>query len=202
MTVNAIIYGRASADCPTAVDEQVECLRSVAASQGWTVASIFTDRPMPLKRGREQRPGESALVAAIRSGGVSKVLVVSIDRLGRSLAELIGLLETCRVSGTEVYIHDQRIDTATSNGLSLFEVASMMALHLRQSRRGRIIRGQSAARIANIRFGRPPLASGTVDRAKALLCTGKGVRETARLSGISAASVSRLKIEMNSAAGI
>jgi DNA invertase Pin-like site-specific DNA recombinase len=148
---------------------------------------------MPLKRGREQRPGEIALLTAIRSGGVNKLLVVSIDRLGRSLAELAELLETCRRASTEIYVHDRRIDTATSNGLTLFDLGSMMAHHLRQSRRDRILRGQAAARCANVRFGRPPLASGTVERAEALLATGKGVRETARLSGISPATVSRLK---------
>jgi DNA invertase Pin-like site-specific DNA recombinase len=93
----------------------------------------------------------------------------------------------------EVYIHDQRIDTSTSNGLSLFDMASMMARHLRQGRRDRILRGQAAARSANVRFGRPPIASAKAERAKAHLGAGKGVRETARLVGISAASVSRLK---------
>jgi len=203
MAFNAAIYGRASADCLTSVEEQVECLRSVASSQGWTITRVFTDRPMQLRRGREQRPGEAALVAAIRAGGVNKVLVISIDRLGRSLAELVGLLEACRMSGAEIYIHDRRIDTATSNGLTLFDLGSMMAHHLRQTRRDRIIRGQAAARSASVRFGRPPISRARVEKALSLLATGTGVRETAKLAGISAASVSRLKNSVGSpAAGI
>jgi DNA invertase Pin-like site-specific DNA recombinase len=193
MTIRAIIYARSSVDCSASVEEQAECLRAVATSQRWTVAKTFSDHPMPVKRGREQRPGETALLTAIRAGGVNKVLMFSIDRLGRSLSELVGLLETCRAAGVEVYIHDRRIDTATSNGLSLFDFGQMLALHLRQGRRDKILRGQAAARIANVRFGRPPIASGTMERAKAFLGTGRGVRETARLSGISAASVSKLK---------
>jgi DNA invertase Pin-like site-specific DNA recombinase len=193
MTIRAIIYARSSVDCPASAEEQADCLRAVATSHRWTVAKMFSDHPMPMKRGREQRPGETALLTAIRTGGVNKVLMFSIDRLGRSLPELVGLLETCREAGVEVYIHDQRFDTATSNGLSLFEFGQMLALHLRQGRRDKILRGQAAARIANVRFGRPPIARGTMERAKAFLGTGRGVRETARLSGISAASVSKLK---------
>jgi DNA invertase Pin-like site-specific DNA recombinase len=149
MTITAIIYARSSVDCSASAEEQAECLQAVAASRRWTVKRMFSDHPMPMKRGREQRPGETALLAAIRSGGVNKVLMFSIDRVGRSLPELVGLLETCREAGVEVYIHDRRIDTATSNGLSLFDFGQMG--------------------------------------------TGRGVRETARLSGISAASVSKLK---------
>jgi DNA invertase Pin-like site-specific DNA recombinase len=193
VTINAIIYVRSSIDCSASAEEQAECLQAVATSHRWTVAKMFSDHPMPMKRGREQRPGETALLAAIRSGGVNKVLMFSIDRLGRSLPELVGLLEACREAGVEVYIHDRRIDTATRNGLSLFDFGQMMALHLRQGRRDKILRGQAAARIANVRFGRPPIARGTMERAKAFLGTGRGVRETARLSGISAASVSKLK---------
>jgi DNA invertase Pin-like site-specific DNA recombinase len=193
MTISAIIYARSSFDCSASVQEQAECLQAVAIGQRWTVAKMFSDHPMPMKRGREHRPGETALLAAIRAGGVNKVLIFSIDRLGRSLPELVGLLETCRESGVEFYIHDRRIDTATSNGLSLFDFSEMLALHLRQGRRDKILRGQAAARIANVRFGRPPIARGTMERAKAFLGTGRGVRETARLSGISAASVSKLK---------
>ena len=159
----------------------------------------FADRPMPLKRGREQRPGEVALLNAIRSGGVSRVLLASLDRIGRSLPELVTFLETCRTAGVDIYIHDRQIDTATCSGLSLFDLASMMSLHIRQSRRERILRGQAMARSAQVKFGRPPIASAKTDKAKLLLASGKGVRETSRLiAGISPASVSRIKATMSS----
>jgi DNA invertase Pin-like site-specific DNA recombinase len=109
-------------------------------------------------------------------------------------------METCRESGVELYLHDRGIDTGTSNGLSLFEVASMMADHLRQARRDRILRGQAEARAANVRFGRPPIAISKVEKARRELATGKGVRQVARLTGISAASASRIKNSMSAAA--
>ena len=202
MTTSAIIYARVSAECPVSIDEQTERLQVVADSQGWAVVRTFTDRPMPMKRGREQRPGEVALLSAIRAGGVNKVLLFGLDRVGRSLPELVRFLETCQAAGAAIYIHDRRIDSATSNGLSLFDLASMMAHHLRQGRRERIIRGQLAARNASVRFGRPPIAYAKVEQTRSILATGKGVRETARIvGGISPASVSRLKAVM-SAAGL
>ena len=117
----------------------------------------------------------------------------SIDRVGRTLAEFVGFIETCRASGVALYLHEERLDTATSNGLSIFDLTEMMALHLRQSRRDRILRGQAAARSAIVRFGRPPIPASKVERAKQGLAAGKGVRQVARLTGVSPASCSRIK---------
>ena len=112
-------------------------------------------------------------------------------RMGQSLIELVGFLEICRLACVPIWVDEQRIDTERSN--ALFEMSAAMALHLRQSRRDRILRGQAAARALSIRCGRPPIPVVKVERAKKLLATGKGVREVARMAGISAASASRLK---------
>jgi DNA invertase Pin-like site-specific DNA recombinase len=195
----AVIYARTSTDCGTTAEEQVKDLQAVAESRGWKVICTFTDRPTPLKRGRERRPGETALLTAIRTGSAHKVLVLGIDRVGRSLAEVVGFIEACRTTGTDIYIHDQQIDTASTNGLTLFDLNAMLAYHLRQTRRDRIIRGQAAARGADIKFGRPPIAPAKAEKVRILLAGGKGVRETARLTGgISAATVCRIKASMNS----
>jgi DNA invertase Pin-like site-specific DNA recombinase len=154
---------------------------------------VLTDRPMPIRKGKEKRPGEDVLLAAIRRGEVQRVLVWSVDRIGRSLPDLIAFIETCRSAGVGLYLHDREIDTTTSNGLSLFDLTSMMAFHLRQSRRDRILRGQAAARNLNVKFGRPPISVAKTEKAKELLASGTGVRRAAKLAGISAASVSRLK---------
>ena len=108
-------------------------------------------------------------------------------------------MEMCRVAGVDVYLHEQGVDSAVSNGLPIFDVVTMLAHHVHQSRRDRILRGQAAARSLSIRFGRPPIAKAKVEKARIALAAGKGVRQTARLAGISAASVSRLKNAMGSA---
>jgi DNA invertase Pin-like site-specific DNA recombinase len=193
MTVSAAIYARTSPECLMSAEEQIEHLKIIAAKRGWVISKIFVDRPPTVKRGRERRPGEAALIAAIRRCDVQKVLMIGIDRFGRSLAELVVFIEACRMAGTSLWLDDQSLDTERSNGLSLFDMAAMMAQHLRQGRRERILRGQAAARILNVKFGRPPIPATKVRKAKNFLAEGKGVRQVARLAGISAASVSRLK---------
>jgi DNA invertase Pin-like site-specific DNA recombinase len=201
MTISAAIYARFSPDCSITADQQVEYLRTIATEHGWTVVGVFTDHhPMTVKKGRERRPGETALHDAIRHGGVQKILVWSIDRVGRTLEELVRFLKMCRDGGVSLWFNEQRLDTARSNGLSIFDTADMMAHHLRQSRRARILQGQASARSLQVRFGRPPIPVPKLEKAKTFLATGKSLREVARLAGISSSSVGRLKNSMGSAA--
>jgi DNA invertase Pin-like site-specific DNA recombinase len=200
MTSRVIVYARSSPDCLLSIEDQVERLSSIASEHGWKVEGVFTDRPLAVRKGLDRRPGEVALIDAIRSGKINKVLLSSIDRIGRSLVEMIGFLEMCRSACVGLYCHEQSLDTETSNGMSLFDLSGMMALHVRQTRRDRILRGQAAARALSIRFGRPPIARAKVERAKNELAAGKGVREAGRIAGISAASASRIKAAMSGAA--
>jgi DNA invertase Pin-like site-specific DNA recombinase len=106
----------------------------------------------------------------------------------------VRFLETCRTARVAVWLDEQKLDTATANGLSLFDVSAMMALHQRQLRREQVLRGLAAARSLSIKLGRPAIPSAKIEKARALLIAGKGVRESARLvGGISPASVCRLK---------
>jgi DNA invertase Pin-like site-specific DNA recombinase len=182
-------------------EDQAERLRSIAVKRGWMVVSVFTNRPTTVHKGLDRRVGEVALLDAIRScGAIDKMLIWSVCLLGKSLADLVGFMEMCRVTGVAVYLHEQSVDSAMSNGLPIFDVVAMMALHVRQSRRDRILRSQAAARNLSIRFGRPPIAKAKVDKAGIALAVGKGVRQAARLAGISAASASRLKSTLDSVA--
>jgi DNA invertase Pin-like site-specific DNA recombinase len=199
MTIRAAIYARTSHDCPLSNEDQIERLRTIAAERGWSVVQVFTDHPMSAKKGLDRRPGEVTLIDAIRSGTIDRVLVSSICRVGKSLIGLAKFIETCHLSGVSVYLHEQ--NTVASQ--SLCDMATLLALHLRQTRRDRILRGQAMARSLSIRFGRPPIATAKIEKAKRELSAGRGVREAARLAGISAASASRLKTSMSApAAGI
>src|SRR5258708_28562963 len=109
MLANVAIYARSSCDCAASAEDQIDGLRTVAADHGWTVSMMFTDRPMSIKKRRERRPGEDALMNAIKTGGVQKVLLWSVDRVGRSLVELVRFIETCRIAGVSGYVHDQNL---------------------------------------------------------------------------------------------
>ena len=200
MTIRAAIYARSSPDCLLSSDQQIDLLTTVAGERVWAVTSIFSDRPTSVKRRHDRRAGELALIDAIESGTIDRVLVWSIDRIGKSLIDLVGFLDTCRAEQVSLWVDQQKLDTAMSNGLSLFDMAAMMALHLRQTRRDKILRGQSAARALSIKFGRPRIATIRVEKAKRELAAGKGVRQVARLAGISPTSACRIKNLMNAGA--
>ena len=192
MRIRVAIYARTSPDCPLSADDQVQRLKTITAERGWTVVAVYTDRPTSA-RGPDRRPGEAALIDAIRNGTIDRVCMYSICRVGKTAPDLISFLETCRTTGVSMFMLEQGIDTETSNGMSLLDCGELMAFHLRQSRRDRILRGQAAARSLSIRFGRPPIPTAKIEKAKQFLAMGKGVREVAKLAGgISPSSVSRI----------
>jgi DNA invertase Pin-like site-specific DNA recombinase len=95
---------------------------------------MFIDRPTTVCKGLDRRMGEIALIEAIRSDGVDKVLISGIDRVGRTLADLVTFMEVCRTAaGVSLWLDEQRLDTAGPNGLPLFGVTEMLAFHLRQT---------------------------------------------------------------------
>jgi DNA invertase Pin-like site-specific DNA recombinase len=200
MTIRVAIYARTSPDCPLSANEQIERLTKVVAERSWMVSNVFVDRPTSMRKGRDRRPGEAAMMDAIASGAIDQVLIWSVSRIGKSLIDLVKFMETCRFACVALNLHNEGFDSETSNGLSLFDVSALLAYHLRQSRRDRILRGQAAARALSIRFGRPPIAKLKVEKAKQFLAAGKGVRQVAKMAGISPASASRIKNSMNTGA--
>jgi hypothetical protein len=122
MNICAAIYARTSPDCLLTSDEQIAVLGATAAEQDWTVTHVLADRPTSIKQREDRRPGELALITAMRSGAVNKVLIWDIDRVGKSLIELVSFLEACRTASVSLYLHEQNIDTTSSNGLSLNDV--------------------------------------------------------------------------------
>ena len=154
LTNRVAIYARSSPDCPVSADEQIEHLRNVAAERGWTVTHVFSDRPTI---GEEKSGSPSRRIGADRGDPVGHrsacTDLVHRSELGNPSSIWSGSWRpagsaVCRCGWTT-----RGFDTATSNGLSLFDLSTMMASHLRQSRRDRILRGQAAARSLSIRFG-------------------------------------------------
>ena len=190
MTINTAIYARTSPDCPLNANEQIERLRTIAAERDWTVVHVFSDQPTSVKKGQDRRPGELALLDAIRSGSIGKVLLWSVCRIGKTLVDLVTFMETCRSAGVAVYLDQQKLDTGMSNGLSLFDLTSMMALHLRQSRRDKILAGSICGTelVDQVRTSTDRRTEGGEGQAR--LGCRQGVREIARMAGISPASVS------------
>ena len=110
----------------------------------------------------------------------------SVDSLLETLAEL-------NRHGVKLVVHDNA-DAVETGGLL---AAADLLVEARQAyRRENIVGGQLRARAAGVRFGRPPVPSGRLEKVQAALQAGQGVRQAARSCAVSAAKVSRIKAEM------
>ncbi|MFE4077973.1 recombinase family protein [Paenarthrobacter sp. YIM B13468] len=114
----AAIYARISEDKTGAglgVQRQLEDCQALAASQGWTVAKVFTDNDISAYSGKK-RPGYREMLSAMESGDVDVVLAWHTDRLHRSpleLEEYISLSEKHGVTTRTVQAGELDLSTAT-----------------------------------------------------------------------------------------
>src|SRR5215212_9516395 len=87
----AAIYSRVSTTSQN-TKNQVRELRQVAERHGWQVVTEFTDDGVSGAKGRDGRPGLEAMMQAVARREIDIVMAWSVDRLGRSLQNLIELL--------------------------------------------------------------------------------------------------------------
>jgi DNA invertase Pin-like site-specific DNA recombinase len=73
-------------------DNQERELRQVAEPAGWTVVKLYKDQGISGAKGRDQRPSFDALWSDAAGRKFDIVMAWSVDRLGRSLQDLVGFL--------------------------------------------------------------------------------------------------------------
>ena len=155
--IRAAFYLRVSQDSQT-VENQRLVLAEVAERSGWSVAQTFEDQGISGATGRDRRPGYDALLRAIARREVDMAAAWSVDRLGRSLPDLVAFLSEVRAAGCDLYLHQQAIDTSTPVGRMMFQLLGVFAEFERAIITSRILAGQARARAKGVRMGRPPVA--------------------------------------------
>ena len=113
MTKRIAIYARVSTDRNQTVENQLRELHEVAQRQGWVVVAVHTDEGISGAKGRDQRPGFDALLKAIARREVDLVAAWAVDRIGRSLPDLVAFLGDLNAKGVDLYLHQQGLDTST-----------------------------------------------------------------------------------------
>jgi DNA invertase Pin-like site-specific DNA recombinase len=104
-------------------------------------------------------------------------------------------------NGVDLYLHQQGLDTSTPSGRMLFQMLGVFSEFEGALIRDRILAGQQRARAAGVRFGRPAISDHGIQRVRDELAKGRGIRGTARITGISPAKVLRIKRAMDSDTG-
>jgi DNA invertase Pin-like site-specific DNA recombinase len=187
------IYARVSTDRAQTVENQLRELHEVAQRQGWVVTAVFTDEGISGAKGRDQRPGFDALLKAIARREVDLVAAWAVDRIGRSLPDLVAFLGDLNAKGVDLYLHRQGLDTSTPSGRAMFGMLSVFADFERAMIRERILAG---LRRTSKKSGRKPMAEDRVKAIRRSLADGQGIRATARAHRASTTTVTRIAREM------
>jgi len=195
MSKRVALYLRVSTTEQTVVNQQRE-LEAVAERHGWSVVAVFTDAGISGTKGREKRPGYDHLCRGIARREFDQVAAWSVDRLGRSLQELVALLGELHAKGVDLYLHQQGLDTSTPAGKAMFQMMGVFAEFERAMIVERVKAGLSRARSQGKRLGRRPVADAIVQRIREQLATGAGILKTAKALGVGTGTVHRVKREM------
>jgi DNA invertase Pin-like site-specific DNA recombinase len=190
------IYARVSTDKGQTVENQLRQLQEVGERLNWVVVAIHLDQGISGAKGRDGRPGFDALLLGVARKEFDLIAAWSVDRLGRSLQDLIGFLSDIQARGVDLYLHQQGVDTSTPSGRMLFQLLSVFAEFERSIIRDRVLSGLQRAKAKGTRIGRPPMPPAQVRRIQEALAGGAGVRQVARLTGTSPTTVSRIRQTM------
>jgi DNA invertase Pin-like site-specific DNA recombinase len=90
------------------------------------VVAIFSDEGIYGAKGREKRPGLDALLKGVARKQFEIVAAWSVDRLGRSLPDLIGLPGELQARGVDLVLDQQALDTSTPWGRMLFQMQGVV----------------------------------------------------------------------------
>ena len=137
-----------------------------------------------------ERPGLSALIDHARPG--DSLCVTRLDRLGRSLKELLETVENLKAHDIHLVSLEESIDTTSAAGELVFHVLGAIAHFERRLISEHTRDGIAAARKRDRRPGRPPLDRETVSAAQTLVEAGLTPGQAAKQLGIGRATAYRI----------
>lgn len=147
---------------------------------------VFTD----VRSGKSMdRPGLAELLAFARLGDT--LAVVRLDRLGRSLGELLTVVDQLKARGIALLSLEEKIDTSSAAGELIFHVFGAIAHFERRLIAERTKDGIAAARAKGKLPGRRPLDPEKARSALKLIEAGISPTEAARQLGLGRATVYR-----------
>ena len=170
-------------------------MQVVAERHGWQVVSVYRDQGISGAKGRDKRPGLDKLLQAVARKEFDLVAAWSVDRLGRSLIDLVGILQEFHAKHFDLYLHQQGIDTTTPAGKAMFQMMGVFAEFERSMIHERVMAGLARARAEGTQLGRPAKVAGNaakVQTIRAARAAGKSIRAIAREQGVGIGTVSRL----------
>jgi DNA invertase Pin-like site-specific DNA recombinase len=162
----------------------------------WEIVGEYSDRGVSGVKGRKDRPRLDALLKGVSRKEFDLVAAWSVDRLGRSLIDLVSLLQELHATGVDLYLHQQGLNTRTPAGKALFGMMGVFAEFERSMIQERIRAGLAKARAKGTRsgnpIGRPPVGEAVEHSIRRLRSEGLGMVKIAESLGCGVSVVQRV----------
>jgi DNA invertase Pin-like site-specific DNA recombinase len=210
--MRAALYLRVSTDDQT-VDNQRRELEAAAVARGWTVTAVYADEGISGAKGRDGRPQLDLMLKDAVRRRFDVAMVWAVDRLGRSLPDLIGSLQVLHGAKVDLFMLQQGIDTTTPAGKAMFgmlgvfgefersmiqaRVKSGMARAMAEQAEGKVRIGSDGRRKQAI--GRPKVSPETEKAIRKRLDDGAGILKIASELNVGSGTVQRVRREMTMA---
>jgi len=160
-------------------DQNLELQREALTKAG--CQKIFEDK---VSGKRTERPGLTKAFEMLREGDT--LVVWKLDRLGRSVKQLVDLVGELRKQGIQFKSLTDAIDTGTPSGRFFFHVMASLAEMERELTVERTRAGLEIARQLGRKGGRKPkMTDSKIESARKLLASGIPPRDVARNLGVS-----------------
>src|SRR3954453_14197068 len=191
-TKRAAIYLRVSTTGQT-VENQRRELEQVAERRGGTITEVYEDAGISGAKGRDKRPGFDQMLKDASRRKFDVIMAWAIDRLGRSLTDLLATIEHLEATGVDLYLDQQNIDTTTPAGKLLFQITGAFAEFERTMIRSRINAGLARAKAEGKKLGRPATKPDTEQAIREALAAGNmGMLKIAAMCGVGSGTVQRI----------
>jgi DNA invertase Pin-like site-specific DNA recombinase len=167
-------------------------LQAVAKRSGWQIVKVYEDNGISGAKGRHERPGLDALLKAVNAKEFDLVATWSVDRLGRSLTDLLDILQQLKEKKIDLFLHQQGLDTSTTAGKAMFQMLGVFAEFERGIIRERVNAGLARARANGVKLGRRRVKPSVEARILELRANGDGILKIGRKLGIGTSVVQRV----------
>jgi DNA invertase Pin-like site-specific DNA recombinase len=177
-TKRAAVYVRVST-AEQETDMQETELKEYCENRSWG-CTVYRDRGQ--SGTKNDRPAQNALLGDMRKRKFEVVIVWSLDRLARSLKQLLSIAEECKSLGVDLVSLKQNVDTTLQAGRLTFQVLGAVAEFEREMLRERVRAGMAQPKRAGKRVGRPArrqFHSSDIERMRELRAKGTSVRKLA-----------------------
>ncbi len=185
------IYARVSTNEQT-TENQVRELTEWADRAGHQVVTVYDDNGVSGAKGREYRKEFDKLLRGAVRREFDFVAAWSVDRLGRSLQDLISFLQDLHGAGVDLYLHQQALDTTTPTGRALFQMMGVFAESERSMISERVKAGLARTKAKGTKLGRPKASPQTEAQIMKLRSKDMGMIKIGKELGVGTSVVQRV----------